>query len=219
MSAGSRSRRVDSTWPNLMKIGPEPLQRLAQARAARLVVAAADRDDARASARSHGWRTRPSAISSTPKRSSVNVMKRRRRSVSSDGCRARGVRRKPARQARRMVSDFLRAWSMSNICPIAFLATSAACANCALARLTPSAMVGPKKRSASAAGSQRTFCAIQLTSAASAPSPSMDIGGSAALEHVAGHLGGVGRVDAHVEVGRDRRPRRPSPRPRTARPA
>src|ERR1700761_6511250 len=32
----------------------------------------------RASARSHGWRTRPSAISSTPKRSSVSVMKSRR---------------------------------------------------------------------------------------------------------------------------------------------
>ena len=34
-SGGSRSRRVDSTWPNLTKIGPELLQRQAQALAAR----------------------------------------------------------------------------------------------------------------------------------------------------------------------------------------
>jgi hypothetical protein len=35
MSSGSRSRRVDSTWPNLTKIGPQVFQRLAQAHGAR----------------------------------------------------------------------------------------------------------------------------------------------------------------------------------------
>jgi hypothetical protein len=41
MSAGSRSRRVDSTWPNLTKIGPQALQRLAQALAPRRVAGCA----------------------------------------------------------------------------------------------------------------------------------------------------------------------------------
>ena len=35
MSGGSRSRRVDSTWPNLTKIGTELLERQAQAHGAR----------------------------------------------------------------------------------------------------------------------------------------------------------------------------------------
>ncbi len=77
MSSGSRSRRVDSTWPNLTKIGPSR----SSARRRRTPRGSSRRRPTvatRTIRRTQRWRNADSATSSSPKRRTVKAMKTRR---------------------------------------------------------------------------------------------------------------------------------------------
>ena len=79
MSVGRRSRRVDSIWPNLTKIGPERLEREAQAHRARCRQVAPEQHAPRPTAAGRARARASSTMSSSPKRSATVVMRARRR--------------------------------------------------------------------------------------------------------------------------------------------
>jgi hypothetical protein len=95
-SSGSTSRRVDSTWPNLTKIGPSRSNAL-RSRAPRGSSKRRPTVTTRASARTQRCLKPDSATSSTPKRSSVKAMKinRARRLIAASGRRGPALTLQP----------------------------------------------------------------------------------------------------------------------------
>ena len=98
-SSGSRSRRVDSTWPNLTKIGPS-LSSARRKRTPRGWSKRRPRVTVHDNARTQRWRNPDRASSSSPNRSTVNTMNtsRRKRLMAGAVACAAGRRVQPARR-------------------------------------------------------------------------------------------------------------------------
>ena len=153
MSGGSRSRRVDSTWPNLTKIGPSVSSARRSRYAARRVEPAADRDDPRQRAHPALRESSTARSSSSPKRRTVKTMKTSRARCLI-GALLRPQRRAAGSRARAMPCRDALAWRAAPArrrdrrCRVAVRRR------------------GPTRRSRSSSTSQRRLSISQSTSAA-----------------------------------------------------